>query len=62
MKKCLPKRDSIPVPSAYEAKSLSVLLLDQITSEELNVDDVLNEFAIYVNLYHVVDVAKRLFV
>ena len=41
MKNSLPKGDSNPVPSAYEANSLSVALLDLISIGNLKVDHVL---------------------
>ena len=43
--------DSNPGPSAYEAKSLSVAVLDQIYVEHLNIDRVLPECAIKIYLY-----------
>ena len=45
--------DSNPGPSAYEAKSLSVALLDQISFEHLNVYRVLPGCAFRIYLYHV---------
>ena len=43
--------DSITGPSAYKAKSLSVVLLDEISIGHLNVDRVLPECAIKTYLY-----------
>ena len=43
MRNYCPQLDSNPGPSAYEAKSLSIALLDQIFIELLNVDRILPE-------------------
>ena len=61
MKNFCPQRDSnrdLPltkrsIRSAYEANSLSVALLVDISIEHLNVDRVLPECAIKIYLYHV---------
>ena len=45
MKNSCPQLDSNPGPSAYEAKSQSVALLDEISIEHLKVDCVLPECA-----------------
>ena len=58
MKNSCPQWDSNPVPSAYEANSLSIALLDLISIEHLKVERVLLECAIKIYLYHVVDVVK----
>ena len=50
-----PQWDSNPGPSAYEANSLNVALLVEISIEHLNVDRVLKWTCI---VYHVVDVVK----
>ena len=61
MKNYFPQCESIPGPSAYEAKSLSIALLDDISIVHFNVDRLLPEYA--VNIYHhVVDVVKCLVV
>ena len=38
IKKSCPQSDSNPGPSAYEVKSLSIALIDQISIEHLNVE------------------------
>ena len=53
MKYSCPQWDSNPGPSAYKAKSLSVVLLDEILIAHLNVDRVLPECAIKILLYRV---------
>ena len=49
---------SNPVPFAYEANALSIVLLDLLSFEHLKVDRVLSEVAIKIYLYHVVGVVK----
>ena len=58
MKNSSAECDSNPVPSAFEENLLSIVLLDQIYIEDSKVYRALPEFAIYIDLYHVVDVAK----
>ena len=52
-KNACPQWVSNPGPSASEAKSLSVVLLVEISIEYINVDRVLPEFAIKIYLYRV---------
>ena len=58
MKNYYPQRDSNPILSAYEVKTLSIALLDEISIEGLNVERVLLECAIDSYMYHVVVVVK----
>ena len=51
MKNSCPQWDSNPGPSAYEANSLSLALLVEISIEHLNVDRVLPECAIKIYMY-----------
>ena len=56
--KFLPTVDSNPVPFAYEANSLSVVILYLIYIEQFKVDRLLSECAFFIILYNVVDVVK----
>ena len=53
MKNFCPHWDSNPGHSAYEANSLTIVLLDEMSIEHLNVDRVLPESAFKIYLCHV---------